>query len=168
MLRKAEAKDIDALYAFKNDPNIMSRLGGFHSGLSCDDIARWIDHHNSRTDEVLWVVADCTDDTCLGHAGLYKIDHRVRSAEFAILLGHQETWGKGLGRAITNHVIEYGFFQLNLNRISLSVLAQNERARRLYDSIGFAREGVLKSAQYKDGKYLDIVCYALLRDEYRK
>lgn len=165
-LRRAEPKDSQALYVYKNDPSIMPLLGGFHSGMSHGDILNWIATHNSRNDEVLWVVADLENDSCLGHVGLYKIDYRIRSAEFAILLGKQDRWGQGWGKAITKYVVEYGFTQLNMNRISLTVLENNKRALKLYETFGFVKEGVLRCAQFKDGKYLDLCCYALLRDEY--
>jgi RimJ/RimL family protein N-acetyltransferase len=111
-------------------------------------------------------LARATDDRGLGHVGLYNIDARVGMAEYAIMIGDREYWGRGLGRLCTVFCIEYGFRQLNLNRIYLSVLAGNSRARHLYASIGFREEGTLRQAQYKSGRYLDVVLMALLRDEY--
>lgn len=167
VLRKPKTGDAEALLKFKNDATNMALLGGFSTGYSSKDIEGWIENHKSRSDEVLWIIADEKDDSCLGHVGLYQIDYRIRSAEFGILLGDRSRWGKGIGRQVMRTVIEYGFRQLNLNRISLTVLAHNERAIRMYEAIGFMREGLLRQAQYKDGRYMDLVCYALLRDEYK-
>jgi RimJ/RimL family protein N-acetyltransferase len=114
---------------------------------------------------VLFVIAS-GDDRCLGHVGLYRIDHRVRSAEFAILIGDKGSWGKGLGRRCTTFMVEYGFDQLNLNRIYLEVLATNSRAVELYKKIGFVEEGRLRCGQFKEGRYVDVLVMGLLRDEY--
>lgn len=166
VLRKPEPRDIPALYDQKNDGAIARLLGGFSVGYSEADLAQWVEFHRTRKDEALWVIADHGTDACVGHAGLYEIDYRIRAAEFAIMLGDQATWGKGLGTACTRFAVEYGFRQLNLNRVHLSVLASNDRAVRLYERIGFQREGLLRQAQYKDGEYLDVIVMGLLRSEY--
>jgi RimJ/RimL family protein N-acetyltransferase len=62
--------------------------------------------------------------------------------------------------------MEHGFAELNLNRIWLAVLADNVRAERLYRSLGFREEGRLRDAQYKRGRYLDVILMALLRREF--
>jgi RimJ/RimL family protein N-acetyltransferase len=168
ILRKPEPADVKALYRQKNDAEIAAMLGGFSTGYSETDLAEWVEYHRKRSDEVIWIVAREADNECVGHVGLYQIDHRVRSAEFAILLGDRNAWGKGLGLACTRFAADYGFRQLNLNRIHLSVLATNERAIRLYLSAGFREEGRLRQAQYKNGQYVDLILMSLLRDEYER
>lgn len=165
LLRRPESRDAQALYSQKNDMDVASLLGGFSKGYSAADIAGWIEAHRNRSDEALFVIADGSTDACLGHVGLYNIDHRIRSAEFAIMIGEKEAWGRGLGSAITAHMLEYGFRWLNLNRIELTVLASNTRAIALYEKLGFAHEGVKRQAQYKAGQYVDVCLMAKLRED---
>jgi RimJ/RimL family protein N-acetyltransferase len=166
-LRKPEARDVEALFVFKNDPEIGALLGGHHSGYSRADLASWVEFHRNAKDEVLYVITDGAD-TAIGHVGLYKIDPRIGMAEFAIVIGDKSRWGKGLGRACTRFMIEYGFSQLNLRRIYLEVLETNPRAADLYRSLGFVDEGRLRQAQFKSNRYLDVIVMGLLRDEYRR
>jgi ribosomal-protein-alanine N-acetyltransferase len=166
ILRRPEPADLDALYAQKNDPEIAGLLGGFTTGYSRQDLKEWLEYHRQRQDEVLWAIVRPEDNACIGHVGLYQIDNRVRAAELAILIGDSTAWGKGVGRNCTKFVVEYGFCELNLNRIHLSVLSTNERAIRLYRGLGFREEGRLRQAQYKRGQYLDVLLMALLREEY--
>lgn len=166
-LRMPEPGDIEALYEQKNDWEISAGLGGFSTGYAKADLAQWVESHRVRRDEVLWVIAHEDTDMAVGHVGLYQIDHRVGKAEFAILIGDRRAWGKGLGRAATAFVVRYGFEDLNLRRISLDVLESNVRAQRLYRSVGFQEEGRQRQAQYKNGRYLDVVLMAILRDEWK-
>jgi RimJ/RimL family protein N-acetyltransferase len=166
LLRALEPRDLDALYQQKNDPEVAALLGGFSSGYCRADLAEWLERHRKRQDEILWAIADARSDRCLGHAGFYRIDHRVRAAEYAIMLGAKDCWGRGLGTAVSRCLVAYGFEALNLNRIALSVLAHNDRARRLYAGLGFREEGVLRQAQFKGGQYCDLVPMAMLREEY--
>lgn len=164
-LRPIEPEDGPYLYLYKNDPEVAALLGGFHSGLAKADIQDWVDRHRKRSDEILWAIAEGEGGRCIGHVGLYKIDHRARSAEFAIMLGSKAHWNKGLGKSITAFVVEYGFSELNLNRIQLSVLSTNGRALQLYHSLGFTEEGRLRQAQFKAGHYVDVVLMAILKGE---
>jgi len=167
VLRPVEPKDIPRLYQFKNDPDVAALLGGFRAGLSLADTAEWVEYHRKRTDEVIWAIADPADDDFLGHVGLYRIDQRVRSAEFAIMIGSKQHWGRGLGRAVTQFAVDWGFSELNLHRIYLSVLATNERAIHVDKSVGFTEEGRLRAAQFKGGRFVDLVLMSILEDEAR-
>jgi ribosomal-protein-alanine N-acetyltransferase len=166
VLRKPEPSDLETLYQQKNDPEIARMLGGFSAGYSMADLHDWLEYHRAREDEALWVITGAESSRCIGHVGLYKIDHRIRSAEFGILIGDRSAWGRGVGRACTRFVLDYGFLELNLNRIYLEVLATNERAINLYRSLGFKDEGRLREAQYKAGKYVDVLIMGFLRSEY--
>lgn len=166
ILRRPEKKDIKHLHRYKNDREIAAMLAGFSMGYSITDLVDWIEAHRQRKDELLWVIEEKESQQCIGHVGLYNIDYRIRSAEFGILIGERSLWGKGLGRTCTKLVLEYGFNELNLNRIYLSVISTNKRAIRLYRSLGFVEEGCLRKAQFKGGRYLDVLVMALLKDEY--
>jgi RimJ/RimL family protein N-acetyltransferase len=168
VLRRPEERDLPKLYEFKNDPLVASALGGFSTGYSSCDMNAWLASHQGRKDEVLWTIADKNTDDCLGHVGLYCLDHRIRSAEYAIMIGEESARGRGLGKLVTLEVLSYGFKWLNLNRIELSVLSNNEAALRLYKAVGFVHEGTRRQAQYKDGVYLDLHVMGLLRSEYEK
>lgn len=167
-LRAPEPGDVPRLYAQKNDPEVAALLGGFSFGYSRRDIEEWIEFHRTRKDEIVWVIADAESDACVGHVGLYRIDQRVRSAEFAILIGDRDVWRRGLGRAATAHAIRYAFRELNLNRVHLSVLASNEPAAALYRSLGFRDEGVLRQGHYRNGEYIDVLVMGLLRAEWNE
>lgn len=165
-LRPPDCSDTQALYEMKNDPETAMLLGGFVHGYSRASILEWIEFHRKQTNEVVWIIAEADTDQCVGHVGLYQIDYRVGLAEFGIVIGNPTFRGRGLGRLCTQAVVNYGFQQLNLNRISLEVLAINERAANLYHSMGFRDEGRLRQAQYRNGQHLDILLMALLREEY--
>ena len=167
VLRPFEPRDVEHLYGFRNDWQVTQYVGGFSSGYSRRNLEEWIKFHRNRDDEVLWAIAGKKGGRCIGHVGLYKIDPRVRKAEFAILLGDRRWWGKGVGRSATVAMLDWGFDQLNLHRISLSVLATNQRAIRLYRDLGFREEGLLRDEQFRDGKYVNVLLMSLLEKEWR-
>ena len=48
----------------------------------------------------------------------------------------------------------------------LEVYDTNRRAIKLYQKLGFRKEGVLKEHTYKEGKYIDLIIMAMLKREY--
>lgn len=162
-LRPIEDRDLPHLRAYKNDPEVGALLGGVAHGYSTAGMTQWLALHSSRSDELLWAIADPQDDRCLGHAGFYRLDHRAGSGEYAIMIGDKSAWGRGIGTAVTRFCVEYAFAVLNLHRVELQVLAANDRAVRTYARIGFVQEGRLREAQYKGNRYHDVVVMGLLR-----
>ena len=165
VLRRLEPKDIEQLYLYRNDSAIVASLGGFSAGYSVRDLEDWLQRHRSSATELLLCIAEPDTDICLGHVGLYNIDHRVRKAELAILVGDKQKHGRGLGKRVCQAVIDYARRQLNLRRIELSLLGSNDIASRLYASLGFVQEGVQTEAEFRDGQYVDVVLMAKMLDE---
>ena len=52
---------------------------------------------------------------------------------------------------------------LNVRRLGLVVFADNDRAIRLYETLGFQREGVMRELGFKRGTYVDAVVMGRLR-----
>ncbi|WP_329339958.1 GNAT family N-acetyltransferase [Streptomyces sp. NBC_00663] len=68
----------------------------------------------------------------------------------------EEARGLGVGRALIRAVIEEAR-RRGARRLTLRVLGHNTPARRLYESEGFAVEGVLPEEFLLDGEYVDDV-----------
>ncbi|WP_255158088.1 GNAT family N-acetyltransferase [Siphonobacter sp. BAB-5385] len=64
-------------------------------------------------------------------------------------------------------MLRHGFNDLNLHRIYLTVLPENDRAIRLYESFGFQQEGLYRKALFKNGQFTDVMGMSLLRNEFQ-
>ena len=84
-----------------------------------------------------------------------------------IHIGERDFWGKGYGTDALRVLLHYGFDELNLQRVSLSVLEGNARAMRSYEKCGFRLEGRERQAWAYDGRRWDEIYMGLLREEWR-
>ena len=75
--------------------------------------------------------------------------------------------GKGHGAALIGATLTEAYRQ-GLVRIELTVAADNARAIRLYERIGFEKEGVLKDAVRLDGLYKDMFLMAIVNHSDRQ
>ena len=55
----------------------------------------------------------------------------------------------------------FGFSELNLRKLKVSVMDFNLPALRAYEKCGFTREGVLRQEIYREGSYHDVIQMAL-------
>lgn len=90
-----------------------------------------------------------------------------RVAEFAIYIGNKEYLGKGLSKESTIETLRFGFFKLGLNRIFLKVLEENKIALKLYNSIGFVQEGIMRESVFKNNVFRSEIIMSILKDEFK-
>ena len=96
------------------------------------------------------------DGRLIGSCQLHGIHPVHRSAELQIRIGEAGERGRGHGTEAVTLLVDFAFRDLNLRRVALHVLATNERALKMYERIGFVREGVLREAAHVDGEYVDV------------
>jgi len=75
----------------------------------------------------------------------------------------KEFWGKGVGDKTMEFVIKKSK-KAGVKRLELEVVAENTRARRLYEKHGFMVEGVKKKSFRIGGRYHDTIMMAKLLD----
>lgn len=99
----------------------------------------------------------------IGMVSLQRIDLINRSAEFAVIIGEKDYWGKGLATEAIKKVFEHGFNKLGLNRIWSGTSVLNKGMIKCFEKLGMVCEGRYAEAQLLNGKLEDIVPYAILR-----
>lgn len=103
----------------------------------------------------------------VGNIALNRIHALYRSAQFAILLGERDAWGNGYGLEAGRLLLRHGFTALNLQRIECGTFAGNTGMRKLALALGMKEEGVRRSAAWKDGAFVDVVEFGILKAEFR-
>ncbi|MNY76832.1 putative ribosomal N-acetyltransferase YdaF [compost metagenome] len=63
-------------------------------------------------------------------------------------------------------LINYGFSELGLQRIEIKAATTNTKSQAIPRRLGFKEEGILRQAELVGGKFLDLVLFAMLRDEW--
>jgi RimJ/RimL family protein N-acetyltransferase len=107
------------------------------------------------------------DDRLIGLIGLYAFFWPCREASMGIQIGERDFWGRGYGTDALRVLLRYAFDELNLQRVSLSVLEGNERAVRSYEKCGFREEGRERRVWSYDGRRWDEIYMGLLREEWQ-
>ena len=62
-------------------------------------------------------------------------------------------------------ILQYGFRQLGLHKITLRVLEKNKRAIRSYEKAGFKKEGCFVDDVFVDDQYENIIYMAIFEKQ---
>ncbi|KPK21919.1 MAG: hypothetical protein AMJ76_01440 [Dehalococcoidia bacterium SM23_28_1] len=114
---------------------------------------------------VIWCI-ESEEGRPIGDVGLGLIDKTHKRAELGIFIGDKVFWRRGLGTDAIQRVLRYAFDELALRRVQLYVDEDNLRGIRCYEKCGFVREGLLRNYRLREGKPVNEVVMAVLRDEF--
>ncbi|MCA5004083.1 GNAT family N-acetyltransferase [Sphingobacterium bovistauri] len=111
---------------------------------------------------LMWAIVTKDSKRHIGNIKIDPINKLHGLAEYGILMGEKEEWGKGYAKEASQSVIDYCFGEnLNLRKITLGVVKDNEVAVKLYENLGFRKEGLYEKHVVYDGKSYDIVRMAI-------
>jgi RimJ/RimL family protein N-acetyltransferase len=148
-LRPMTHADAPHLVRWANDPDFAWYQWGRRPGRFPDDDAarRWIDLISERRGAVFAIEHEGRQ---IGLANYRDLQPKGMSAEVGIGLGEPSQWGRGLGREALGLLVRHLLDDLGLHRITLSVLAYNDRAIASYKAVGFEVEGIERDGVMTD------------------
>jgi RimJ/RimL family protein N-acetyltransferase len=166
-LRPVRRADLDTLEGWWADPEAQGRHNWF--GFSADGELRrrfdqdgllGLDHGN--------LLVELEDGVLAGDVSYHAVHHgpnpgsRAFNVGIALLPAHR---GRGLGAEAQRQLATYLFAHTRVERLEASTDVENTAEQRALEKAGFTREGVLRSAQFRDGGFHDLVLYSRLRGD---
>jgi RimJ/RimL family protein N-acetyltransferase len=166
-LRQLEESDADGHYVdwFNEDLTCEGNSHHVYPYLKQDALA-YIKESYCTIDRLVLAIVDRGSFGHVGNVALTGIDKVSRSADFSIVVGYKY-WGRGFGKEAATLIINHGFKAMNLHRVACATFSNNVGMIKLAESLGMSREGIKKEAAYKDGKYLDVVEFGILRKDWK-
>ncbi|GAA4896245.1 RimJ/RimL family protein N-acetyltransferase [Stackebrandtia albiflava] len=165
-LRPLHADDLDVFERWWEDPawmvlqQVMVRPAPV--GRARELFTRW--SANTTPGSVGFSVTDA-DGVLVGHVTLYGAELPERAATLAVVVAPDRV-GEGLGPDAVRVMLRYGFREMGLNRIELTVWEFNTRAVRAYAKCGFVMEGRRRQAVHHDGRFHDQIIMSVLASEW--
>lgn len=166
ILRPITAADAPAMFASLSDEE-GRRLTGTQKSFTFEQVQEHCQRVVGADDRVDLAITLKDGGDYVGEAVLKDIDGVNRTAGFRIALAGQVHFGKGYGTEATRLLIDHGMRTLRLHRIELEVYDFNPRAQRVYEKVGFVREGVRRDVLLWDGVYHSAIVMGLLEHEYQ-
>jgi len=166
-LRELEERDMIIVNKWRNNAELISMLAAPYRFINQNVDKNWFNGYmNNRSNQVRCAIVTEENDDILGLVSLTSINQLNQSAEFHIMIGETDNQGKGMGTFAVKEMLDHAFNNLNLYRIELTVLESNKRAQHLYEKCGFVKEGTMRKCAYKNGEFVNMHIYSILKEEY--
>ncbi|MEL7516909.1 MAG: GNAT family N-acetyltransferase [Pseudomonadota bacterium] len=128
---------------------------------------RWIETHEKAFRERKHATFALTlrgQGELIGACAL-SIDSGANKGELGYWIG-KPFWNLGYATEASRAIMEFGFHDLELNRIYARHLARNAPSGRVMQKLGMSREGLARQDTMMWGKYEDVVSYGNLRADW--
>lgn len=89
--------------------------------------------------------------------------HRNSEVGIDVLPEYQ---GEGYGSEAIRWVLDYAFRRAGLHRVNIRAFGWNEGAWKLYERLGFKREGVMREELWHEGRWWDGILMGMLDREW--
>ena len=163
-IRPIEPRDAEGFSALRRTPGVFENMLGIPS----ERTQRNIDGIRSLgPDDHNFVAVTGDGDGSERVIGMAKLkvfaNPRMRHVGQLALMVHPDMQGMGVGSALMAALLDLADNWLMLVRLELEVFTDNERAIRLYEKLGFEREGLKRMSAVRGGRYVDEYVMARIR-----
>jgi RimJ/RimL family protein N-acetyltransferase len=101
----------------------------------------------------------------VGGLALHLYSRNSRICELSTLMVDPAAQRSGVGSSAVSLACNRVLVEHRFHRIQAETYGDNLRAQRLFERVGFVREGLRRSAYWRRDRWLDSVLYGLLADE---
>lgn len=106
-------------------------------------------------------------DCLAGFVSLKGIDLANRNAHLGYFVGARFE-GRGLVTRGCRVLLDYAFDRLRLHRVEILCIPANARSRAVPERLGFTQEVTFREVQWLYDRFVDLVAYGMLEDEWRE
>lgn len=167
ILRPFALTDAPDVQRFAGAPEVADTTLNLPHPYAVSDAEQWISSQPARLEagsNVAYALTRRMDSALLGAISLMEISARHRRAELGYWLG-MPFWNQGYMTEAAAALIDYGFNQLGLHKITAAHFIRNPASGRVMQKIGMRQEGVQRRHVCKNGVFEDNALYGLLAGE---
>jgi len=102
----------------------------------------------------------------IGNCGVRRKDGNDFEGDIGYEL-NPEHWRRGYATEAARAMVDYGFRELGLHRVSAWCIADNAASARVLEKAGLRLEGRLRENEHFKDRYWDTLLFGLLEEEWR-
>jgi ribosomal-protein-serine acetyltransferase len=103
----------------------------------------------------------------IGGIGCHPIDWNNRHCSIGYWIDAAQQ-GKGIMTRCSAVLLDYLFRDLGLHRVTIQCGTGNTKSCAIPERLGFTREGVMRQAEWVNDRWVDLVVWGMLEQDWRK
>ena len=166
--RAFEPDDAALIHEWKNSDELNELTVGLNKKTCYEEDLEWVKSKmNHHPYYAYWAICDRESDKMIGWICLTDIHYINSSANFSGIVIGDKNFRDGFAWIESYlFVMEYAFERLNLNRLYGECIIEHPQSTVIGSVLFWKREGVLRQAVYKSGKFYDVGLGSILKSEY--
>lgn len=168
-IRLFDTADAEAVFAVvdRNRAYLRTWLPWVDVTSSPDDLRRFIlkvreQFETGRGPQcAIWI-----DGAVAGSIGCHPIDWPNRHCSVGYWI-EQRYQGKGIMTRCCASMLDYLFDELELHRVTIHCGVENTRSCAIPERLGFTREGLIRDGEWVNDRWLNLVAWGMLENEWR-
>ena len=164
-LRAMEPEDIDAIYAWENDPQIWV-YSAAHQPFSRYALQKFIEEQSQSdiyTSRQLRLIAENDDHQSVGCIDLYDFDPYHKRVAIGVLTDSKMR-GKGYGNMMLKAVEDFAKEHIGIHQLYCIVSTDNTQSVKLFKVAGYLEAGILKEWIFDNGRWIDALVFQKIID----
>jgi len=139
----------------------------------------WVDHMRSISDFERYITSSRRKEEekselgfviveqgqVAGRIGLHYFDHQNRTCSIGYWLGAAFT-GRGIVSKACARLLDVCFNELGFNRVEIKCGVENKNSAAVPLRLHFTKEGILRQAEWVNGRFVDLQLFSLLKQEW--
>ena len=166
ILRRFTVEDADNMYErWAKDPEVTKYLTWpTHESaeVTRELLTKWVNDYQ-EPDFFNWAI-ELKGVGIIGSIGTSSCQMETISTEVGYCIG-RAYWGQGIMTEALTAVLDYLFDQVGFRRVSAKHDVMNPGSGRVMKKAGMVYEGTLRQAGYNNRGIVDLVCYAMIRED---
>jgi RimJ/RimL family protein N-acetyltransferase len=172
ILRRFTMADVDNLTALDADPEVMRFINGgvptSRHAIGTDFLPAFLGYYQRFAGYGYWAVMERSSGDFLGW---FHFRPRAGSAPDQVELGYRlrkSAWGQGYATEGSRALINKGFTELGVQRVTAEAMAENTASRRVLEKAGLTLVRTFRRPwpESADGDQIEVVEYALEKAEW--
>ncbi len=165
LLRQFIESDLENVFKGLSHPDIIKYYGVNYKTIDeTKQQLKFFEDLEKEKTGIWWAICSLDNSIFYGAGGLNDLKKEHKKAEIGFWL-FTEFWGQGIMKEVMPVICNYGFNNLNLHRIEGLVESDNLNCKNAMQKLNFNYEGTMKDCEIKNGKFISLDIYAMLRNE---
>ena len=167
-LKKLTQNDFNILFKYWSDDEVTKymNIDSMTDIKQVENMVSFLNNLFNKKQAIRWGIFEKKGNKLIGTCGYNSgFNEEAYIGEIGYDLG-RAYWGHGYMQEALKSIINYGFIELNLNRIEAYVIPENLKSENTLGKLGFTKEGILREHGNYKSNYWDECIYSLLKKEW--
>ena len=171
-LREYTSSDLDMVHQWMSDSEVMKFLSWGPTKTRDETFIQLADFMRHRFEEdrqgYYWPIVLKSSHQVVGHVDLRWISKKYGGGDGNVgYFMNRSYWGKGYMTEAVKLVIDFGFSQLGMHKISASCIKGNIASEKIMIKCGMTKEAEYREGGIRFDKWVNRLVYAILDSEWK-